>query len=332
LTKVLFLLGIDDSNLVRVRHVGPTGPVYDLQGSVDVSGDLRNPQLKKKVLVLGGTHPQPVKSPKPDVIFNCITDADCSAQALKLAMQVIQQHKVPVINRPVHILKNRRDDVAATLAGIPGVVMPATQRIRPNSRQDILDALAKGPVGYPAILRRTGTHGGDTMVVLNSPADAPLLDQVACDGAEYFLISFIDFKDDDGLYRKTRLVVIGNRVFARHQLASTHWNVHANVRKGLMLERPALAAAEEAFLKTFGKATFPFYAERLATIQKRLKLEYFSIDCSLRPNGDLLIFEANPSGNALRQGSLEQFPYLRRPVQQMRAALTELLLQIPAAQ
>ncbi|MFZ5560221.1 MAG: ATP-grasp domain-containing protein [Pseudomonadota bacterium] len=327
MTKVLFLLGIDDSNQVTMRRVGPKGPVYDLQGSVDVSDDLRHPELKKKTVVLGGSDPFLPNVPRPDVIFNCIADADCSARALRLAMQLIQQHKVPVVNRPVHVLKNRRDDVAAALAGIPGVAMPATVRLRPASVADILAALATGPVRYPAILRRIGTHGGESMILLSSAEDAALLERVACDGTEYFLTSFVDFRDEDGLYRKTRLVVIGDRVFARHQLASTHWNVHASTRLGLMTERPALAQAEEAFLKSFGKTAFPPLAERLGTMKQRLKLDYYSIDCSLRPNGDLLVFEANPGGNALRQGHLDKFPYLRRPLQQMRASLSELLLQ-----
>ena len=59
-------------------------------------------------------------------------------------------------------------------------------------------------------------------------------------------------------------------------------------------------------------------------------IEYFSIDCSLRSNGDILLFEANASGNALRQASLEKFPYLRGMLQQLRAAVLRMLLREPA--
>lgn len=330
--NVLFLLGIEDSNRVTIRSLQPRIS-YEMQGIIDIYWDLRHPELRKKVITLGGADARVPAVERPDIIFNCITDADGNSKALQLAMQVIRQHPgVTVINRPVHVLKTRRDDVAAALADIPGVVAPATVRIRPTSHREILDALEQGPVRYPAIIRTIGTHGGKDMWLLRSREDAPLLEQLACNGSEYYLISFVDFRDDDGLYRKTRLVVVGDRVFARHQLASRDWNVHASARSGVMAEREELRRAEAEFLKTFGSVAFPPLAERLGAIQQRLKLDYFTIDCSLRPNGDLLIFEANASGNALRQADLDKFPYLRQPVRQLRAAVLQSLLKLPPVQ
>lgn len=325
--NVLFLLGIEDSHKVYMRSIGQRGSAYELHGSIDLFHDLRDAGMKKSCVVLGGADAQLPQVPRPDVIFNCITDADSSAGSLRLAMQVIRQHPgVRVINRPVHVLKSRRDDVATALADIPGLVVPATVRITPRSHREILDAIVAGP-GYPAIVRAVGGHGGAGMLLLTSAADAALLEQIACDGSEYYLIRFVDFQDEDGLYRKLRLVFVGNQVFARHLLASTHWNVHANVREGLMAERPELLTAEQDFLKAFATEHFPRLAERLGAISERMKLDYFSIDCSLRPNGDILIFEANASGNALRQASLEKFPYLRGMLQQLRGAVLRMLLR-----
>jgi hypothetical protein len=324
LRTVLFILGIEDSNRVLISAMRPRIS-YDLHGSIDIFRDLHHSALCPQVLTVGGPDAAVPTCPRPDVIFNCITDADSSSKALGMAMQVIRQHPgVPVLNRPVHVLKTRRDDVAAALAGIPGLVVPDTVRITPTSHRDILTALTGM---YPAIIRRIGTHGGDSMLLLRSPDDAPLLERIACDGSSYYLIRFVDFRDADGLYRKTRLVVIGNRVFARHQLAGDDWNVHASVRDGVMTARPDLLAAEERFLQEFAEVAFPPLAKRLTAIRQRLRLEYFSIDCSLRPDGDLLLFEANASGNALRQQGAEKFPYLQRPVMQLREAVTQLLLE-----
>lgn len=321
---VLFILGIEDSNRV-LMHAAMPQPSYELHGSIDIHLDLRHPDIDKQMLVLGGIAGTVPVVTKPDVIFNGITDADSSSKALGMAMQVIRQHPgVPVLNRPAHVLKTRRDDVAAALAGIPGLIVPETVRITPASHRDILAALADM---YPAIVRRIGTHGGDSMLLLRSPADAPLLERIACDGSSYYLIRFVDFRDADDLYRKTRLVVVGNSVFARHQLAGDDWNVHASVRERVMAGRPDLLAAEERFLQEFAELVFPPLAGRLAAIRQRLRLDYFSIDCSLRPDGELLLFEANASGNALRQPGLEKFPYLQRPVRQLREAVTKLLLE-----
>ncbi|MDF2446602.1 MAG: hypothetical protein K0S46_1838 [Moraxellaceae bacterium] len=330
MANVLFLNGLEDSNRVLIRAVGPRGVAYELHGSIDIHEDLRHPQLKKHLVVLGDVTGGLPQLPRPDVIFNCITDADTSTKALHLAMQVIRQHPgVPVINRPVHVLKTRRDDVAAALAAVPGLVVPATQRIRPTAQREVLDAIAAGP-GYPVILRSAGTHGGASMLLLRTPEDAALLDRIACDGSEYYLIRFIDFASPDGLYRKLRLVFVGDQVFARHLLVSEDWNVHASTREGLMAARPELCAEEEAFLTTFGPTHFPPLAERLAAIKQRLQLDYFSVDCALLGTGELLIFEANASGNALRQKHLEKHPYLRPVVQKLRVAVQDMLLREPA--
>lgn len=325
--NVLFLVGIDDSHEVKVRAIKPGGLDYVLQGSIDIYHDLRHPELAQQVVTLGGMQPALPRVRKPDVIFNCITDADSSSQALKQAMQLIRTLQVPVvINRPVHVLKTRRDDVATALADIPGVIAPATIRIKPASHREILDAIENGP-GFPAIIRRIGTHGGESMLLLHSRKDASLLEQVACDGSEYYLVRFVDFRDDDGVYRKLRLVIVENQVVARHLLASDHWNVHASTRDGLMAKRPELLEQEASYLANFYKDVLPGLAPRLAAIQQRLKLAYFSIDCAIRPNGDLLVFEANASGNALRQADIQKYPHLRAPVRRLRAAVTQMLLK-----
>lgn len=324
--KVLFILGIEDSHRVLMRRITSAGGIWELHGSIDLFEDLNHPQLQKQVVVVGGADRVIPDVERPDLVFNCITDADASMQALGLAQQLIQRFPgVPVINAPAMVARTRRDDVAAALAGIPGLVVPATVRITPRSHRELLDAIAAGP-GYPAIVRRAGTHGGTSMLLLQSEADRGLLEQIACDGSEYYLVRFVDFASADGLYRKLRLVFVGDQVFARHLLVSTHWNVHASTRGGLMTERPELAREEEQFLSTFGPATFPALAERLGAVAGALRLQYFSMDCALLGNGDLLLFEANASGNALRQAGVEQFPCLGIVVQRLRAAVLRLLL------
>ncbi|HEX6613512.1 MAG TPA: hypothetical protein VF022_06600, partial [Rhodanobacteraceae bacterium] len=51
---------------------------------------------------------------------------------------------------------------------------------------------------------------------------------------------------------------------------------------------------EEAALRDFRPQLLPAIEERVAAIGDALGLDYFGIDCNLRPDGDLLAFEANP--------------------------------------
>lgn len=326
---VLSLFGINDANLMPIRNFTADDPNYQIEGSVDICAPLAHPELRFSDLVLGGTEPHalPALTP-PDVIFNCITDADGNARALRLAAEVIARLAPRrVLNHPAQVLRSRRDDVASALADIPGVLAPATIRIHPRTRQEILQALAAGPVQYPAIIRRIGTHGGNSMLLLpDAKTAADRLERIACDGSWYYLIRFVDFRAADGLYRKLRLVLVDGEVFPRHYLASKYWNVHASARTGVMARGLQLLADEDRLLNSFEHTLLPRLAKRLAAIHQRLQLDYFSIDCALLPDDQLLIFEANASGNALVQGNLHKYPHLRKPLQRLRKAVTRMLL------
>lgn len=61
----------------------------------------------------------------------------------------------------------------------------------------------------------------------------------------------------------------------------------------------------------------------IAEIARRLQLEYFGMDCNLRPDGRLLVFEANANMNVL-QGRTAQTLYRRKAVmERMHALLTK---------
>lgn len=330
---VLSLFGTSDTNLMPIRYFNEHGPAYQLEGSVDICATLTHPDLQFSELTLGGTEPQPLPPlATPDVIFNCITDADSNAQALQLAAAAIAQLQPRrVLNHPDRVLQNRRDDVAGKLAGIPGVLAPATIRIRPQTRSDILQALCTGPVGYPAIIRRAGTHGGNSMLLLRNTEEAMVrLERIACDGSDYYLIRFVDYRDGDGLYRKLRLVLVDGVAYPRHYLASKYWNVHASARTGQMAKGLQLLADEDRLLNAFEHALLPRLAARLAAIHQRLGLDYFVIDCALLPDDQLLVFEANASGNALGQKNIHKYPHLRKPIQRLRKAAVRMLLADPA--
>lgn len=324
---ILFLHGIEDSNCVEVHSVTPEGTKYAMQGNIDLYRDLGHPGMRLHTAVLGGLVPQVPVVRRPHIVFNCISDADTNRKALALAIDALLPLGLPVLNDPARVLETRRDDVAKKLAGIPGMHIPVTQRIVPQSHREILDTLANGPVRYPALLRRAGTHGGVSMLLLRSAADAPLLERIACDGSDYYLIEFVDFRSADGYYRKMRLVVIDGQVYARHLLVGNEWNVHASARDSVMVNQPAFAAEEEQFLAAFNAGGNTPWRSAIAEIHRRLGLDYFSIDATELANGSLLMFEANASGNALRQKNPNRFPYLAQHVLRLREAVIGMLLR-----
>ena len=333
--RVLALLGVDDSGLVVFQGVNASGlNIITVSGCINPLQELDHPQLDVSRLILGGSNAtDPGIAPgSVDVLFNMIADADRSTRSLALAEAFIRRTRpAAVINHPARILQTRRDDIARRLAGISGLVVPQIHRIKPVRRQDILDALADGPVTFPAILRKTGTHNGDTMLLLRSPADAHRLERIACDGSEYYLIEYVDYRSADGYFRKMRIAMIGGRPYPRHLLASKYWNVHASVRTGVMSRGNGFIQDETRFLSNFDKQLYPKLAERLAALHAQIRLDYYAIDCTLLPGGEMPVFEANAGVNLLQQPGLAKYPHLRRPLQRLRKAVERMLLEAPGS-
>ncbi len=67
--------------------------------------------------------------------------------------------------------------------------------------------------------------------------------------SEFFLSRFVDYRGEDGLFRKMRLVLIDGKPFACHMGVSAHWMIHY-VNAG-MYEDAGKRAQEAHFLNTF---------------------------------------------------------------------------------
>ena len=58
-------------------------------------------------------------------------------------------------------------------------------------------------------------------------------------------------------------------------------------------------------------------------ISERLQLEYFGVDCNIRPNGELLIFEANANMNVL----FNPYPEMNERLNMIQARIHAMLLR-----
>ena len=96
--------------------------------------------------------------------------------------------------------------------------MPRTLRLRPRRPSDVTDTIAAEGLRYPVILRIAGDHGGRSMVKMDGPDDLDPLFSIPWGGNTLYVTEFVDYRDDDGLYRKTRLVVVGDEYFVRHRV------------------------------------------------------------------------------------------------------------------
>jgi glutathione synthase/RimK-type ligase-like ATP-grasp enzyme len=320
---ILFVSGVNDRSTIGVNLDEEGNPVYLMDGNASVHHRL---PLKDGVaasfLIFGKgvkQHSIEIKTP-PSLIFNQIADPDTHRGSLERCAQLCEQVNTTVINHPAKVLESARDQVSQKLQGIPGVVMPRIQRFQPRSPKDVLSRAAAEAFDFPFIVRAAGEHGGRRMVRVDKRDDHVLLHALPFDGRDYYLTQYVDYRDDEGLYHKHRIVVIDGEPMFRHLLYSTDWNVHGTSRAD-MVEREGWEAliAREAKLE---QEMLPGVAPACAEIAQRLQLEYFGIDGHLAPDGRLIVFEANANMNLLTGRSAQRAARRERVYHKMHKMLT----------
>lgn len=299
MTHVLFLKGIDDRSRASVL-IDERGQVQlVLSGGVNAETFLRARGVQGAGLLLAPVDRRPnLHLERPDILFNEISDADTHSVSLRKAKQLRKLFpELRCINEPEAVEASTRDRAAERLSGIDGLIVPRTLRLQPRSPDAVL-SLWQASFDAPVILRRAGSHGGMDTVLLKTPEDIEKLHALPLDGSDYTLTEFVDYRSDDGLYRKYRFAVIDGEPFVRHLIMSEDWNIHAASREQ-MKQREDLVQEEEDQLESFERKLKPRIRERVRDIHKRIGLDFFGIDCHMTPKGDMILFEANANMNIL---------------------------------
>jgi glutathione synthase/RimK-type ligase-like ATP-grasp enzyme len=285
----LVLHGMPDDRLVKLAGVdGPAGLQIIIPGTCDfitrISDDVRRWPNVTLPLPSG----KAVRLPRLPMV-NHIADPDLHGKSLVAAQELVRRIGLPCFNHPTRVLPTTRDEVARRLAGIAGVTAPATLRLAPKHPRDFAAAVLRAGLRYPVILRCVGTQGGQTQTLIRSEADWDEAFALPWGGGEVYVTEYAEYRDPDGLYRKARIFAIGGEFHLRHLAVSRHWKVHAATVD------TAAAAEEDIAMADGGAAFLAPLRPRLEEIERRLGLDYFGIDCSVRPDGSLLLFEVNPT-------------------------------------
>jgi len=346
--SALFIQGIADDGLVKVTVPAASQKMMDelskqefgcllsrhVLGSLNHWEHVNVPGLANEFIVLAGKEDQAMKFSPPAVIVNCIADPDVAPTALDKERKLISQLRererrdIPVINPPESVLRTTRDRIYEQFSGLPGLHLPRVVRITPHSVADVVQQVKLTGIRLPLLIRAAGTHGGKSMQRIdgwNEP-DLLKLERYAYDGRAFYVTEWQDFRDADGLYRKSRIIAVGGEFVPRHRIAGDDWNVHAASRKTLMERRAGLRKEEEEFLaRPLAESVSAAAMESLKKIRASLGLDYFGIDGSIREDGSLLVFEINAAFNSMVQDGLDAYPYLIRPVQTIIKAFNDLV-------
>jgi hypothetical protein len=282
----------------------------------------------KSTFVMIGIH-ETLKIPENGRLnlFNLVGDADASATTLN-TIQALENKIQPLryFNRVSDVFKTSRERLPITLSGIPGCSVPRVKASNPGSFDEFASACEEF-AAWPLIVRARGYHGGEYMLLLEGESQLDTIQDKPWIYNGIFLIEYVDYRNEQGLYQKSRVIMVDGVHYPRHSIFSDQWSIHAASRGCLMAQDIELCRQEEKFLVYLRDAGMKEYGGVFSAIQERIGLDVFGIDFAL-VDGKVVVFEANACMNFLGQnfGEHGRYRYLEGYVKNLKRAVKKMLL------
>lgn len=283
----------------------------DMMDNTPLDFLLEQSDVDLDLLYVSVEHPLPDPPPTHDLLFVAIGEAMENQALLEQIAPRIANWPKPVINYPDKILRVARNRASAKLSSIDRVVMPITARIDRKTLIQIADgdrttAEFLENDSFPVIIRPLDSHAGRGLSKLDAPLDLHGYLQNMPEEA-FYVSRFIDYSNQDGLFRKYRIALVEGRPYPCHMAISEQWMVH--YKNAGMTESADKRAEEAEFMTGFDTGFGNRHAAALQTIYERIALDYFIIDCAETVDGSLLVFELDNRGFVHAMDAVELFPY-----------------------
>ncbi len=215
-----------------------------------------------------------------DCVFIAIAEDARHNAVLRAADALGRAIGRPIVNHGERIAALSRAGTAHLLGELPDTVVPSHHLV-PNGEAP--------PIGYPVIIRPLGSHAGERLHRIGGHDE--LQDYYHRNKAvELFTVApFIDYRSGDGLWRKYRVVFVDGVAYPLHLAIHDDWAVwYYNAQMQACSRKQA---EERRFLDDIASAMPPRCLTALGHIARRVGLDYFGLDCSVAPDGRLLVFE-----------------------------------------
>lgn len=259
--------------------------------------------------------------PPCDFVFSAIADPDRAAPIFAEAASFCEKVGGVIFNRPDHrIERTRRDRLPTVLAGIPNIVIPEMRRLPVAELQQM--ATQSGAMPRELLVRPCGFHEGRYFERIAAWSDlGAYLQKVAC--PEYYVSPYHDCKNADGYFRKYRFIFIDRKVYPYHLAIDTQWLVHRF--RAEMSDHPWMLAEEEAFLADYRQVFPPALCDAVQAIATAVDLDFAGIDCSITPDGRLLVFESNATMMVHLNETGDHYAYKHRYIPRIADAIDEMV-------
>jgi len=311
----------------KIRLLAIVAP-GDLMSNTPVQFLVEKSDISLDMLYVASDLPLPDAVPEHDLVFIAAGEPDENRPLLNQLAQLFKSWPRPVLNAPDRIASLSRDSAYALLKSAAGVVMPVTVRID----KWILEKVGRNerPIssvipetGFPIIVRPVGSHAGRGLMKLDNPG--AILDYLqTMSENEFYIAPFVDYRGEDGLYRKCRIVLIEGRPFVCHMAISQDWMIHY-LNAG-MADSAEKRDEEARFMANFDEDFALRHAEAFHAINERIGLDYLGIDCAETADGQLLIFEVDSNMIVHAMDPVDVFPYKQTQMRKVFAAFREMLI------
>jgi hypothetical protein len=269
----------------------------------------------------------PAPLPDHDVAIVIASDSEECRAALRTIGHAAACWPRPMLNSPHLVCNLDRDKLYQLLRGIEGLDIPATTAVTraqlsevASSNLSLADIAAE--LEFPVIVRPRGSHAGVGLAKID---DRAAIDRYLAQRPEqeFFVSRFVDYADEDGLFRKYRVVFVDGRPYACHMAIADRWDIwYLNAG---MSESAAKRLEEETFMRTFDTGFARRHRTALTGLAERIGLDYFTVDCAENNTGELLIFEADNTAVVHNMDSAEVFPYKPPQMRAVFAAFAAML-------
>jgi hypothetical protein len=304
----------------------------DLQMNMPIEFITHHLQVRLDLLYVLPGRPLPSEVPDHDVAMCIISDSD--PDTLMRLVPLLAHWPRPVLNDPGRIACGRiedltRDGIARLFSRLGDIESATTVARTRGELAEFLEGHDQLPVlmpdgRWPLLVRPVGSHAGRLLERLNGSDE--LQTYLDCLTSERFYLSnFIDYRDQDGLYRKRRVAMIQGQTFLCHMAVSDHWMIHY-LNAG-MTESAAKRADEAHAMAEFDTGFGLRHREAFAVLHERLGLDYVILDCAEGPDGRLLLFEVEMAAIIHLLDPEEQFAYKQPQMRRIFKAFGRMLEQ-----
>jgi len=265
--------------------------------------------------------------PEHDVLFVAADETEDNHPVLRRIARSTSNWHRPILNAPMNISRLTRTGSWQILNTAPGIFIPFTR----YADRDTLEGVAEGrcdlsspsgSLGFPIIVRPVWSHAGSGLERIDHASTLASYLGRRPDN-EFFISAFIDYRSDDGLFRKYRVALIGGKAYAVHLAISQNWVVHYLTAD---MKCDSRKRDEEArFMGTFDTDFGERHAAAFSVIARRTALDYLIVDCGETRDGQLLVFEIGTGMIVHSMDPPDIFPYKRTQMEKVFRAFQGML-------